>query len=101
MGRGFSNQIQIDRNAKQILGEDLKNVKVEEWTDDDNGIRLLVEAGLVPGTEQFANALNKLQENETFGLVFGKTILTQNYDAMSDDLAKGKNKSWYSCIARA
>ena len=90
MGRGFSNQIQVDRNARQILGKDLSNIKVEQWTDDDNGIRLLDEAGLVPGTEEFANALNKLQENSTFGLVFGKTILTQNKEAMDADLKQGR-----------
>ena len=89
--RGFGTQLSINRSAKQILG-DVKNVKVKEWTNDDKGIKLLQDTMGKDkvGTPEYADALNKLQNNKTFGLVFGKTILTQNKAGMDADLANGE-----------
>ena len=88
-GRGFSTQLNIDRQADILLGKDLKSVNVVGYKTDEELEARLEAVGLKPGSQDFMEAFNKLKQGKAFGLVFGKTIITQNEDAMNADLEKG------------
>ena len=88
-GRGFSTQLNIDRQADILLGKDLKSVNVVGYKTDEELEARLEAVGLKPGSQDFMEAFNKLKQGKAFGLVFGKTIITQNEDAMNADLENG------------
>ncbi len=85
-GRGFSNQLNIDRQAASILS-DVKGITVVGVKTDQQIADAIEEAGLSPFEAK--ESYNKLKEGKTFGLVIGKTIITQNEDAMNADLDNG------------
>ena len=85
-GRGFSNQLNIDRQAASILS-DVKGITVVGVKTDQQIADAIEEAGLTG--KEAKESYDKLKEGKTFGLVIGKTIITQNEDAMKADLDKG------------
>lgn len=88
-GRGFSTQLNVDRQANILLGNDLKSVSVVGYKTDDELVARLEAVGLKKGSQDFMEAFNKLKQGKAFGLVFGKTIITQNEEAMNADLGNG------------
>jgi len=88
-GRGFSTQLNVDRQANILLGNDLKSVSVVGYKTDDELVARLEAVGLKKGSQDFMEAFNKLKQGKAFGLVFGKTIITQNEEAMNADLENG------------
>ena len=89
-GRGFSTQLNINRQADILFGKDLKSVNVVGYKTDDELRARLKAVGLKPGSPDFMEAFNKLKQGKVFGLVFGKTIITQNEEAINADLEKGE-----------
>ena len=87
--RGFSTKLNVDRQASLLIGGDLKSVNVVSYKNDEELVARLEAVGLKKGSQDFMEAFNKLKDGKSFGLVFGKTIITQNEDAVKADLEAG------------
>mgnify|MGYP001331876122 CR=1 FL=1 len=87
--RGFSTQLNVNRQASLLIGGDLKSVNVVSYKNDEELKDRLEAVGLKKGSPDFMEAFNKLKQGKVFGLVFGKTIITQNEDAVKADLEAG------------
>jgi len=87
-GRALATSIDVNKKA-EIIFKDLKNVQIVEFKNKDQALEALEGTDVDINTPEFAEALKKLEDNKTFGLVIGNTIITQNPDAAAQDLKEG------------
>ena len=88
--RGFSTNLNVNKSVDNIFGNDVKNISVKQFNNESELIELLENAGLKKNTPSFTNAFNKLNEGNAYGLVVGKSIITQNEKGVLEDLEKGQ-----------
>ena len=88
-----SRAISVSENVKikaENIFEDLNNVNVVEYTNKEELEKALLANGVEINTPDYNDAISKFDKGETYGLVVGNTIITQDADQAKQDLENGQ-----------
>lgn len=87
--RAVSVAVGVNARAKDILA-DVNTVKYVEYTTEEELVKALEDNGVETNTPEFTEAVEKFNNNGTYGAVIGNTIITQDADQAKEDIANGQ-----------